>query len=219
MAVSVDADTLEQTQEPEPGPVPEEESAITAQNRMAMQLIHEAEDDAAKAGYQHQDKAMGVGPEQSETVWTLDSLKHTDPIMGIYKNEGKTFTFWFKPLLGTNYCQKRLRRADAWRKQEAGSYAHLLQGYADIVYYCLRGGSWALRETVQDEEGNDLYQAVRDEQNNLVFEADGITPKMVLQTVPLAINPDNIDRLTFDQLVAFIDGMTEAMQGEVKGQR
>lgn len=140
-------------------------------------------------------------------LWTLDRLKGVLPTIGDLNDDGE-FLFTFLPMLGDTYCQERYSLADVYLKSEDNADFTALQlAYVDIIFYVLR--SWPLRETVQDADGNDIY-----DKTTL---PDGTVVETV-RSIPLRITKDVLKRLGYDLLTRFLNAMARAMRGEVKGQ-
>ncbi len=149
-------------------------------------------------------------PRKAHDIWTLRTMKKHKPTPADLNEDGK-FIFHFMPVMGNAYCQERL--VDRWNDFQAKkiTYSKVVTGYCEVVFEALRskGCNWPLRETEQDDEGNDLYDIV---------EVDG-TPTEVLRSTPLPITLDNIKRLDEETVVQFINAMSRAMRGEANGQR
>jgi hypothetical protein len=188
---------------------------LTASNAPAVPQSYEVENAIARAAaratrttqltkeVEEKEVASPVPPGAAPVdLWTLDSMRARAKLTGDIDGTGKR-TFTFNPLMDDTYCKERFKRGEDFdNKKEGVTFYEVQLGYAEIVWHCLRGCSWGVLETVEDEYGHTVY------------EADGVTPK----TVALPLTFDSIKRMTFEQLVMFIEAMSKATRGEVNGQ-
>lgn len=166
--------------------------AVERQNQRARELMAE-----------HDVEVTALQPAKRPVdIITVDSIISGKPVTGIYiEDKEEKFTFTFRPLLGDGYCGDRYDIASDADYKDPRQVRKVYKAYSEIALHCMKGCSWPLRETVQDEDGNDLY----DEDGNV-------------KTVPLPINMESLKRFDLDHLTYFLNGMASAMRGEAKGQ-
>lgn len=164
---------------------------VVAQNSRAAMLAGEAEADTDKLK-----QAAGVA---ANDIWTLDNMRKKGLVPADITGHGDMV--WFKPIMNDTFCQVRFIKARGLKKGDDFGWTDLQIAYAEVVWHVLKGGKWGLRETVEDENGETQY------------EDDGVTP----QTVPLPLTWESVQRLDMDELITFINAMTDALKGEVKG--
>jgi hypothetical protein len=190
--------------------LPDDEAIVTARNTRAAQLAAEVKEQVAVKKLDRPNTSKrGPG-----FVWTIDNMLARKPLIGDLFDDGE-FLFEFMPLLDTPYCVERFEVYDKVSKwfntpRSGEARRRVQQAYAEINFHCLR--SWPVRETVQDEKGEDIWDEMEVEGDN------GPETIMVLRTEPLLLTKDNVFQLPQEMQVQFIDAMTRKITGEVRGQ-
>lgn len=141
-----------------------------------------------------------------DNVWTIDAMRKIAPVTCDLYGDG-TFIFTALPLINDVYCMQRMRLGDVYNAEKTNKTFLAMQiGYSEAAVYMIK--SWPLRETVDDENGNPIYDKVVENGEEVE----------VLRTVPLAINFDNMTRLGNNLVVELLDSITDTMSGKAKGQ-
>ena len=169
----------------------EEGDGTTLQNTLAAQLLAEAEAEPLRT----------EATKPPADIWTLESMEQMEPLTGdLYGDGTRLFTFW--PKLGNEFCQTRFKRARFLEVEGPNKVttAELQTGYVDIMEHVI--DQWGVRKIVRDEAGN------------IVYEEDGVTPV----TEPLPPTRENIEKLSYQTIMLFLDAMTRAYRGEASGQ-
>ena len=172
------------------------------QNRRAAELQEEAKQDQAK---------ITARPGQAPPdIWRIEDMGERKPLTGDLYEDGR-FLFKFTPTMGTTYFRDRLQRGIDYDAGKRGiTFDDVQRGYCELLASSI--SEWPFRETVQDEEGNDLYDMVEQE-------VDGTKIYVrELRTVPLPITYKNVSRLDWPVIMQFLDAMMRAYTGEAKGQ-